>query len=106
MRKKNLITLRKRKKLILKMNEIILLFILLALYPIVWYYGNYAKAGAGEKPLILNSVFIQFFLGLFSLVFIGLAIYLLIIDWKLFLLLFVVIFITGYIKGLITKRKK
>ena len=88
------------------MNKIILLFILLVLYPIVWYYGTYAKAGVGEKPLILNSVFIQLFLGLFSLVFIGLAIYLLILDWKLFLLLFIVILVVGYIKGLIAKRKK
>lgn len=87
------------------MNKIILLFILLALYPAVWYYGTYARAGIGGKPLFFNSVFIQLFLGLLSLFFIGLMIYLLILDWKLFLLLFMIIFITGYIKSLVTKRR-
>lgn len=78
---------------------------MLILFPFIYFYGRYSKSQPWERPLILNSVFIQFAFFIITLLFIGLSIYLLILNWKLLLLFFGIIAILGYISGLLFKNK-
>lgn len=73
------------------------------MYPAVYIHGGYSKAGIGEKPLILNSVVVEFLLNLTLLAFIGLSIWLLFESWKTFLVLIGAIGVTGFIVGLLQK---
>ena len=76
-------------------TSIILSIIFLLLLGLVGIDGRYAKAGIGEKPLIYASVFVQFFLNISTLTFIGLSIFLLFFySWKLFLVLLLIGFLT------------
>jgi len=42
-------------------REIVVFVSMLILYPLVYYYGRYAKISPFERPLILNSVIVQIF---------------------------------------------
>lgn len=75
--------------------NIIISIIFLLLLGLTIINGRYAKAGIGEKPLMYTSSYVQFFLNVSLLVFIGLSLFLLFFySWKLFLILILVGFIT------------
>lgn len=83
----------------------LLLLLLLILYPIVWYTGTYAKAGIGEKPLIFNNAIFQLVSNLATILFIAGAVWLLFISWKMLILLFLIVMSTGFLLGMLRKRK-
>ena len=67
----------------------------LFLLALVVVNGKYARVGVGEKPLMYNSVIVQFFLNMCLLAFIALSIYLLFLySWRMFLILLLVGFLT------------
>lgn len=78
----------------------------MVLYPPVLYYGSYAKAGIGERPLNLDSEVVKLLFNIITLVFLGLSIYLLVIDWKLFLLFWVGVVITAFAWAKVRKNEK
>lgn len=86
-------------------KEIIIFVILIILFPLVYYYGRYSKSSVIDKPLILHSVVIQFAFNAIILLFVGLSVYLLILNWKLLLIFIGIMAILGYISGLYLKRK-
>lgn len=74
-------------------------------YPFVWYFGSYAKAGIGEKPLIFHNPLFILVGNLIVWAFIAISIYLLFVSWKTLLLLFALIVLAGYLKGLFYRIK-
>ena len=67
----------------------------LFLLALVIINGKYARVSVGEKPLMYNSVIVQFFLNMCLLAFIALSIYLLFFySWRMFLILLLVGFLT------------
>jgi membrane protein implicated in regulation of membrane protease activity len=80
--------------------NVILLIILLVMYPVVYFHGSYAKASVVDQPLIFSSTVFVFFCNLTILAFVILSIYLLYVSWKTFLLLLLIIAISGFLKGL------
>jgi len=75
--------------------DLSLSIIFLVLLGLTILNGRYTKAGAGERPLMYASVFVQFILNIALLIFFALSVYLLFFyNWKFFLLLMVVGLIT------------
>lgn len=66
----------------------------LFLLALVVVNGKYARVGVGEKPLMYNSVIVQFFLNMCLLAFIALSIWLFFYSWRMLLVLLLVGFLT------------
>lgn len=76
--------------------------VLLALYYwlsiLFFWHGRYARAGIGDKPLILSSVYFSFVFNILSLVWLVATGYLLfVVDWKLVVAAFIVGFAARFI---------
>ena len=74
-------------------TNIILSLIFLFLFGLVIIHGRHAKSGIGEKPIIYQSIVVQFFLNISLLVFLGFSIFLIFFSWKLLLILLIAGFI-------------
>ena len=72
------------------MTYLIQVLILLFLLGTLTYYGRYAKAGIGEKPLMLNSSFIQFLYTILLIIALIYSGFLLFTDWKILLIGFII----------------
>lgn len=83
----------------------ILFLVLLVIYPMVWYFGSYSKAGIGEKPIIFNNPLFVLFGNLSVVLFIVISIWLIFVNWKTFLLVILIIMISGYLKGYVGRYK-
>jgi len=69
----------------------------LLLWGFVSIHGRVGKAGIGERPTMYESVFIQGILTLFLILFLISTIALLIFNWKLTILLFIIGMLTSRI---------
>jgi len=58
-----------------------------------FYYGRYANAGFGEKPLILGSIIVQFYFNILAIAWLIATITLFFVDWRIVILSFVLIII-------------
>lgn len=75
-----------------------IIYLLSLLYLLLWgfasIHGRVSKLGLGEKPLMYTSVFIQGILNISFILFIISTIALLIFNWKLTILLFIIGIVT------------
>lgn len=87
----------------MQLNQILLL-VLLIIYPVIWYFGSYSKVSVIEKPLIFHNKLFVLFGNLITIAFIGMSIYLIFVSWKTFLLLILIITISGLFTGYLKKK--
>lgn len=75
------------------MNFVLLVVLYLFFSGCVSFYGRYGRSSVIDRPLILNSIFIQLILGIILLAFIVSTVVLLFIDWKIVIVSWIIMLI-------------